>query len=204
VQLNTRTHPVQCCGGEVTLLLELLAPARPSVAIFGIGHVGLALARILALAPIELHLIDTREGFVAPDRLGHVLHSAATVRPQHAPIPEAAVPGLPGGTHVVVMTQDHAEDLHILDMALRRPDLGFLGVIGSSVKWAHFRQKLLGEGHTELDLERITTPIGLGQPSKDPLTIAAAVAAQLLQRMDTTNIQATDVQPLSATVQDGG
>ena len=40
-------HGVQCCGGEVTLLLEPLA-VLPAVAIFGVGHVGLELARILA------------------------------------------------------------------------------------------------------------------------------------------------------------
>ena len=40
-------HGVQCCGGEVTLLLEPLRPV-PAVAIFGMGHVGFELARILA------------------------------------------------------------------------------------------------------------------------------------------------------------
>src|SRR6476620_6329087 len=40
-------HGRQCCGGEVTLLLEPL-PARPVIAIFGIGHVGYELARILS------------------------------------------------------------------------------------------------------------------------------------------------------------
>ena len=33
-------HGVQCCGGEVTLLLEPL-PVLPAVAVFGIGYVGL-------------------------------------------------------------------------------------------------------------------------------------------------------------------
>ena len=51
----------QCCGGEVTLLLEVVQAARPAVAIFGVGHVGLALARILVTLDIELHLIDSRE-----------------------------------------------------------------------------------------------------------------------------------------------
>src|SRR4051812_48316400 len=40
-------YGVQCCGGEVTVLLEPLA-VRPAVAIFGVGHVGLELARILS------------------------------------------------------------------------------------------------------------------------------------------------------------
>ena len=40
-------HGRQCCGGEVTLVLEPL-PVVPAVAVFGMGHVGLELARILA------------------------------------------------------------------------------------------------------------------------------------------------------------
>src|SRR3712207_2457453 len=43
----TFQHGVQCCGGAVTLLLELL-PVVPAVAGFGVGHVGLEPARILA------------------------------------------------------------------------------------------------------------------------------------------------------------
>src|SRR5690349_18434460 len=40
-------HGVQCCGGAVSVLFEPL-PVAPAVAIFGVGHVGMELARILA------------------------------------------------------------------------------------------------------------------------------------------------------------
>ena len=45
-------HGRQCCGGVVRLLLEPL-PARPVVAIFGVGHVGYELARILSRLEIR-------------------------------------------------------------------------------------------------------------------------------------------------------
>ena len=54
-------HGRQCCGGVVQLLLEPL-PARPAVAIFGIGHVGYELARILSRHEVQLHLVDSRAG----------------------------------------------------------------------------------------------------------------------------------------------
>ena len=54
-------HGRQCCGGEVTVLLEPL-PVVPAVAIFGVGHVGLELARILVRHDLELHLVDSRAG----------------------------------------------------------------------------------------------------------------------------------------------
>ena len=50
-------HGRQCCGGEVTLLLEPL-PVRPAVAVFGVGHVGLELARLLERHDLDLHLVD--------------------------------------------------------------------------------------------------------------------------------------------------
>src|SRR3954447_14884979 len=51
-------HGVQCCGGEVSILLEPL-PVLPPVAIFGVDHVGLELARILARHDLDLYLIDS-------------------------------------------------------------------------------------------------------------------------------------------------
>ena len=60
-------HGVQCCGGEVTVLLDPL-PVLPAVAIFGVGHVGLELARILARHELDLHLVDSR-----PEQLSDVI-----------------------------------------------------------------------------------------------------------------------------------
>src|SRR5207247_2105637 len=52
-------HGRQGCGGVVRLLLEPL-PARPAVALFGLGHVGYELARILSRLPVRLVLVDSR------------------------------------------------------------------------------------------------------------------------------------------------
>ena len=175
-------HGVQCCGGEVTVLLEPLG-VRPAVAIFGVGHVGLELARILARHDLDLHLVDSRPGQLAPEALAPLADADARVRVHHeAVLPELVLAELPPGTHVVVMTHDHAEDLALLDAALRARHLGPVGVIGSSAKWARFRQSLLADGHDPADVDRIVTPIGLPSlPGKDPATIAVSVAVSLLQ-----------------------
>jgi xanthine dehydrogenase accessory factor len=176
-------HGVQCCGGEVTLLLEPVHDRRPTVAIFGAGHVGKALLQALAPLPIDLVVVDSRAAEL--DAAAPPNDPQADVVLRHAPVPESALPELPSGAHLLVLTHDHAEDLAILDMALRRPDLGFLGLIGSSAKWAHFRGRLLELGHDEAALARVTTPIGLpGVPGKRPAAIAIAVAAQLLTVLD--------------------
>ncbi len=178
-------HGVQCCGGEVTLLFEPLRPA-PAVAIFGMGHVGLELARILARHDVELHLVDSRPGQVAADRLAAVTDDAAAgVHRHHAVVPELVLGELPPGSHVLIMTHDHAEDAALCDAALRCGHLGSIGLIGSSAKWRRFARKLAEEGHGPDALARITTPIGLPDlTGKDPATIALGVAAALVVRFE--------------------
>ena len=89
------------------------------------------------------------------------------------------------GTHVLVMTHDHAEDAAIIDAALRTSHLGSIGLIGSSAKWSRFRAKLAEEGHDEQAIARIITPIGIADlTGKDPATIAVSVAASLLREFE--------------------
>jgi xanthine dehydrogenase accessory factor len=175
---------LQCCGGEVTMLLEPL-PVIRSVAIFGMGHVGLELARILARHDLELFLIDSRAEMLADDRLAGIVDEAARVHIHHAVAPESVLPELPPGTHVLVMTHDHAEDIAVCDTALRREGVASIGLIGSSAKWTSFRKKLAAEGHSAKDLQRITTPIGIpGLTAKEPAVIAVSVAAALLMAFE--------------------
>jgi xanthine dehydrogenase accessory protein XdhC len=175
-------HGVQCCGGEVKLLLEPL-PVVPSVAIFGVGHVGLELARILARHDIELHLIDSRPDQLVAERLAVLDDAVANVHVHHVPVlPELVVGELPAGTHALVMTHDHAEDAALCDAALRNGQLATIGLIGSRAKWARFRRKLAEDGNSDEAIARITTPIGLPElTGKEPAVIAVSVAAWLLQ-----------------------
>ncbi|MEO6510170.1 MAG: xanthine dehydrogenase accessory protein XdhC [Nocardioides sp.] len=177
-------HGVQCCGGEVTVLLEPLAVV-PAVAVFGVGHVGLELARILSRHDLDLHLVDSRPEQLSDEALRSLDDAVARVQRHHVPVlPELVLGGLPTGTHVLVMTHDHAEDAALIDAALRTSHLGSIGLIGSSAKWARFRRKLLAEGHTEADLARVTTPIGVPElAGKQPATIAVGVATTLLRSL---------------------
>ena len=176
-------HGRQCCGGEVTLLLEPL-PVVPSVAVFGVGHVGLELARILARHDLDLHLVDSRRDQLAETRLACLTDAVASVHVHHAPVPELVLGAVPGGTHVFVMTHDHAEDFAICDAALRCAHLGPVGLIGSAAKWSRFRSGLLVEGHDAAAVDAITCPIG--DPAiagKEPAVVALSVASALLRRV---------------------
>ncbi|MBB5788524.1 xanthine dehydrogenase accessory protein XdhC [Jiangella mangrovi] len=184
-------HGVQCCGGEVTVLLEPL-PVVPAVAIFGVGHVGLELARILARHDLELHLVDSREESLSDVALAPLADAVANVHVHHIPvIPELVLAELPPGARVLVLTHDHAEDYAIVDAALRCDHLGAIGLIGSSAKWTRFRSRLL-ESLPVGVVDRVQTPIGLPglSASKDPAAIAVSAAAALLASIDRENAHA--------------
>jgi xanthine dehydrogenase accessory factor len=187
IELNphARTeHGRQCCGGTVRLLFEPLA-ARPVVALFGVGHVGYELARILSRLPIQLLLVDSRAEQLDRVRLADVIDGSADVSTHRRLLGEQVLAQLPPGAHVVIMTHDHAEDYALCDAVLRLGQpLGSIGLIGSSVKWTRFQAQLAAAGHGPEAIARITCPIGQpGITGKDPAVIAVAVAADLLRKI---------------------
>lgn len=173
-------HGAQCCGGAVTVLLEPL-PVPPAVAILGLGHVGLELARILARQDLDLHLVDSRADRLDEGALAPLVDSVARIVTHPVSAPEEVVGTLPAGTHVVVLTHDHAQDVAVCDAALHRADLGSIGLIGSSAKWRRFQSRLAEAGHPPGAIARVRTPIGVPEVAgKDPATIAVSIAAELL------------------------
>jgi xanthine dehydrogenase accessory factor len=183
----------QCCGGVVflsyqligaadaaSLQTELLAQLAP-VALFGGGHVGAALARLLATLPFAVRWIDSRDG-VFPAEL------PAQIETEHSDPVQQAVTQLAPGSRVLIMSFSHAEDLDIVIACLKRlrerDDLPYIGLIGSKTKWATFRHRLEARGFTAAEMDRVTCPIGVpGITGKEPEVIAVAVAAQLLQSL---------------------
>ena len=183
----------QCCGGVMFLTYrrigaadapalqkELVAQLEP-VALFGGGHVGAALARLLAVLPFSVRWIDSRDG-VFPDAL------PAQIDTEHSEPVQDAVAALAPGSRVLIMSFSHAEDLDIVIACLKRlrtrNDLPYIGLIGSKTKWATFRHRLEARGFTADELARVTCPIGVpGITGKEPEVIAVAVAAQLLQSL---------------------
>jgi len=181
----------QCCGGAVELgfetvgaadvdrMRQLLSPARVPMALFGGGHVGRAIVKVLAPLPFAVRWIDSRDEIFPKD-------VPEGVECEHSSPVQAAVEDLAPGSRVLIMSFSHAEDLDIVIACLRRirerDDLPFVGLIGSKTKWATFRHRLEERGFSAAEIARITCPIGVpGIAGKEPEVIAVAVAAQLLQ-----------------------
>ena len=182
----------QCCGGAVTLgyhALDAQALARWPLAaplfhlqLYGAGHVGRAIATLLATLDASVDWIDEREdefpatttlGSAWPEHIRRVCVDAA----------EGEVRRAPPGAHYLVLTHRHDLDLRITEAILQRGDFAYLGLIGSKTKRQRFIHRFEQRGIDPAAIARMTCPIGVeGIASKAPELVAVGVVAQLLQR----------------------
>ena len=164
----------QCCGGHVTVLFEVLRPPGLHIALFGAGHVGKAVIKLLADLPCRVTWIDSR-----PEALPATL--PPNVMPLRIAQPAQAMDALSPGTVVLVMTHDHQLDLEIVTESLRRNDLQ-VGLIGSATKRVRFANRLAKLGIKHERIDSLICPVGLpGIEGKEPAVVAISVVAQILQ-----------------------
>jgi xanthine dehydrogenase accessory factor len=173
-----RAHPIltRNAAGELTFI-ERLDDEFPAVWLYGAGHVGQALARILAELPLRLTWIDSRAELFPETPAGgvRILHDADSL---------ATVSEAPVGAYFIVMSHSHPLDFALCHALLERNDFAWLGLIGSASKAARFRSRLRRVGLGADVIGKLVCPIGVdGIESKWPAAIAVAVAAQLMQRI---------------------
>ena len=170
-------HLRRAASGDLTFL-EPLSAEHPRLWVFGAGHVGQALIRLLSeLAIFDITWVDSRPELLPADLDGHVTMQSCAK-------PVDLVDAAPAGTLYVVLTHDHALDYELCRCILRRGDSSWLGLIGSASKSARFRSRLLRDGMNGESLSALTCPMGVpGIASKLPASIAISIAAQLLQQV---------------------
>jgi len=162
--------------GQVTFL-ERLDDELPALWLYGAGHVGQALARILAELPLRLTWVDSR-GELFPA----VVPQGVRIRRDADSL--ATVSDAPPGAFFLVMTHSHPLDFALCQAILTRNDFAWLGLIGSASKAARFRSRLARGGVNAATIGRLVCPIGVeGIESKWPTAIAVAVAAQVMQQI---------------------
>lgn len=176
----------QCCGGTLTLRTQPLTAAslaawpevqpRFVLQLYGAGHVGRAIVRLLEDIDCRVQWIDERESeFPCAALPPHV--ERVCVEPV-----EAEVGAAPPGALFLVLTHSHDLDLRITEAVLRRGDFAYCGLIGSKTKRARFVHRFEQRGVPPGAVSRLTCPIGVpGIVGKEPEVLAVAVVAQLLQ-----------------------
>ena len=141
-----------------------------------IGAVDTAEALCAQARGLGWHTIvaDARARFATAERIpsAHELlvvwpdEALAKVAPDHA-------------TAIVVLTHDDKFDLPALRGALAT-DAFYIGALGSRRNQARRRDRLVEEGVTEADLERISGPCGLDLGAGSPAETALSILAEIL------------------------
>lgn len=174
---------MQCCiradASGRHWLIDPCPGARPNLYLFGAGHVGAAIVRVLEGIPCRITWADEREDLFPQPLPPHVTAEATDT-------PEALIDAAPHGASFLVMTHSHALDQRLAECILRRADIGdgtgWFGLIGSRTKRIQFERRLRNTGISPQVFAQMVCPIGLpGIEGKAPAVIAVAVAAQLLQ-----------------------
>jgi xanthine dehydrogenase accessory factor len=170
-QTNGAVAIVQLADGSIE---ESFADPSSRLLLFGAGHVGKAVVWAMAPLPFKLRWIDPRPAIFP--RL--VPQNAIAV---HAGDVLAELTATPPGAFILVMTHSHALDFDLVTKALALGRFPYVGLIGSQSKRARFIRRMSALGLEKSQIARLTCPIGVaGITGKEPATIAAATAAQLL------------------------
>jgi xanthine dehydrogenase accessory factor len=169
-------------SGSSMYFVERLTHDATALWLYGAGHVGRALVRVLAELPFDITWIDSR-----PDMLEQALADLPAPRRNHIAAcsddPDSVCTAAPGDAWHLVMTHCHDQDLRICESLLAGGNFGFLGLIGSRTKAARFRRRLRDKEYAPDRIARLVCPIGIdGIRDKQPAAVAVAVAAQLLQQ----------------------
>ncbi|SLN45146.1 XdhC and CoxI family protein [Pseudoruegeria aquimaris] len=161
-------------------LAEPMGRAALPVWIYGGGHVGRAIAAVLAPLPDFAPTLVDISAERLPDPLPEGVDSLIAAQPARL------VAHAPAGAQHLVLTHSHALDLELCH-ALLSARAARIGLIGSKTKWARFRKRLAALGHAPAAIARIECPIGDPALGKHPQAIAVSVAAALLKRQTAEN-----------------
>lgn len=159
-----------CCGGSVDVLVEALDAKMPCLVVGG-GHVGTAVAPLLARIGFAVTVVDARELWGAEGRIPNV----ECVVGDYDDVGET----FPTSGACLVMTHDHGLDQDVIEWAMKR-GFSYVGGVGSRAKAQRTRVRLAAKGFPEADGARLRMPIGVDIGARLPEEIAVAIAAELV------------------------
>jgi xanthine dehydrogenase accessory factor len=154
-------------------VVERLDPPALAV-VCGAGHVGLALAPVLAGLGFRVVVVDDREEFASAERFPD---AEVVVAPFAGAL---AYVGVDEHAYVVIVTRGHVHDMDVLEQALRAR-VGYVGLMASRSKRARMEAALREAGFGREAIGRIHSPIGLDIGAETPAELAISIAAEMVR-----------------------
>ena len=162
------------CSGKVTVYFEVHG-SLPSVYIFGGGHVGNALLKVLSSLDYFTTLIDNRDEFANSNTNPHasqiILQDYEKYLAEYSPVPDA---------YYILLTHGHNYDYIIMkELYERNIEAKYIGIIASNNKAAELKGKLKNDLGENINLDILHTPIGLPIGGDSASEIALSIAAEI-------------------------
>jgi xanthine dehydrogenase accessory factor len=165
-------------GEGLDVFVESFAPP-PRMIVFGAIDFAAAVAQIGSFLGFRVTVCDARPVFATTSRFPGA-HEVVVEWPHRYLAAEAAAGRIDRRTVLCVLTHDPKFDVPLLEVALRLPEVAYIGAMGSRRTHDDRRARLLERGLTEAELARMSSPVGLDLGARTPEETAVSIAAEMI------------------------
>jgi len=161
------------CGGEMDVFVEPIRP-RATLLIFGMGHVGRAVAHLGSWLGFRIIAADDRAEIVDEESTPDAdlrFHCKLTELPNKVELTDQ--------TFIILTTRGVPIDVAGLPGLLKSP-AAYIGVIGSRRRWETTAKQLRENGVSETDIKRVSSPMGLEIHAETPEEIAVSILSEII------------------------
>jgi xanthine dehydrogenase accessory factor len=170
----------QRLGEGMEVFVSSYAP-RPRMLVFGAIDFAAALAQQGSLLGYRVTVCDARSVFATRARFPTADHVVVDW-PHRYLAAEAQAGAIDQTTVICVLTHDPKFDVPVLEVALRLPQIGYVGAMGSRRTHEDRMDRLRAAGLTDAELSRMSSPIGLDLGARTPEETAVSIAADIIAK----------------------
>jgi xanthine dehydrogenase accessory factor len=170
----------QRLGEGMEVFVSSYAP-KPRMLVFGAIDFAAALAQQGAFLGYRVTVCDARALFATRARFP-AAEQVVVDWPHRYLAAEAASGAIDESTVICVLTHDPKFDVPALEVALRLPQIGYVGAMGSRRTHDDRMARLRAAGLTDAELSRLASPIGLDLGARTPEETAVSIAADIIAR----------------------
>ena len=164
-------------GEGLRVFVNSFAP-RPRMLVFGAIDYAAAVARIGSFLGYRVTVCDARGVFATPQRFPGA-DEVVVDWPHRYLAAEAEAGRVDPRTVVTVLTHDPKFDVPLLEVALRL-DLAYVGAMGSRRTHDDRFKRLREAGLADVELAKLSSPVGLDLGARTPEETAISVAAEVI------------------------
>ncbi len=165
-------------GEGMRVFVWAFAPA-PRMLVFGAIDFAAAVARIGGFLGYHVTVCDARPIFATASRFPSA-DEVVVDWPHRYLRAEVESGRIDGRTVLCVLTHDPKFDVPLLEVALRLPEMAYVGAMGSRRTHADRLARLREAGLSDREVERLSSPIGLDLGARTPEETAVSIAAEII------------------------